>query len=243
MSAETRTDVRPGSGGMFDRIAGSYDGMNRLISFGQDRRWRRHLVAAVGELGAGGEALDLATGTADVAIAVARKNPDCKVIGLDPSVEMLAVGRQKVTRSALDAQIELVEGDAQALTFADARFAACTIAFGIRNVPDRRAALREMVRVLRPGGLVAVLELSEPRAPGPLGSLARLHVRHIVPRMGVLAAGAEEYRYLQRSIAAFPQPEAFVEEMQTAGLCDVAATPLSMGAVQLFVGRVAAVTS
>ena len=235
----TGTDLsRPGGGGMFDRIAGRYDLMNRLISFGLDRRWRARLVDSLGTLGAGDEVLDLATGTADVALAIARRNPTCRLVGLDPSVEMLAVGRQKVAQRQEAERIELVEGDAQALTFTDGRFAACTIAFGIRNVPDRDAALREMVRVLRPGGCVAVLELSEPRKPGLLGALARFHVRHIVPRMGALAAGAEEYRYLQRSIAAFPAPPDFADQMRAAGLVDVQVTALSMGAVQLYVGQV-----
>lgn len=222
---------------MFDRIAGRYDVMNRLISFGMDRRWRRRLVASLGELGVNDAVLDLATGTADVALAIARSHPHCELVGLDPSVEMLAVGRAKVADAGLQARIQLVVGDAQALTFDDGRFAACTIAFGIRNVPDRDAALREMVRALRPGGLVAVLELSEPRAPGILGALARLHVRHIVPRMGALAAGAEEYSYLQRSIAAFPAPRDFAAQMAAAGLQDVQVTAMSMGAVQLYVGR------
>src|SRR5690606_23666848 len=120
-------------------------------------------------------------------------------------------------RAGLSERITLVEGDAQQLPFEDASFDAATIAFGIRNVPDRPRALREMARVVRPGGRVAVLELSEPPG-GLLGSLARIHVHHIVPFLGALISGSKEYRYLQRSIAAFPPPEQFAATMREAGL-------------------------
>lgn len=221
-----------GSGAMFDRIARRYDLLNRLMSFGVDRGWRRRLIAA---MPTEGELLDVATGTADVALALARSRPACSVVGLDPSANMLAVGQEKIVQADLEARVALVEGDAQAMPFAADRFAGATIAFGIRNVPDRLAGLREMARVTRPGGPVAVLELSEPTG-GPLAALARFHVHHIVPRLGAWLSGDAEYRYLQRSIAAFPPADAFAELMREAGLRDVRATRLTMGTAHLYVG-------
>ena len=156
-----------GSGTMFDRIAHRYDLLNRLMSFGVDRGWRRKLVRAMASTG---PLLDVATGTADVALSLARAYPETTVVGLDPSEGMLSVGREKITEHALNARIELVQGDAQAMTFADDHFAGACIAFGIRNVPDREAGLREMARVTRSGGPVVVLELSEPRG-GPMAAL------------------------------------------------------------------------
>ena len=135
----------------------------------------------------------------------------------------------------LGSRVALGAGDAQAIDAEGATFDGATIAFGIRNVPDRRLALREMRRVVRPGGRVVVLELGEPRV-GILGPLARLHVHVLVPRIGALLSGAREYRYLQASIAAFPAPDEFVGWMRDAGLFDVSATPLTFGACTLYVG-------
>lgn len=230
-SGATQALVDGGSGQMFDRIAGRYDRLNRIMSLGMDRRWRRALVNALPT----GEVLDLATGTGDVALAVARRG-ETKVVGLDPSVNMLDIGRVKVREAALHDQIEMVVGDAQAMDFQTDRFDGCCIAFGIRNVPDRDKALREMQRVTRPGGPVAILELTEPRG-GLLAPFARFHVRHIVPRLGAWLSRDAEYRYLQTSIAAFPTPAAFMEQMRAAGLKDVQAKRMSFGAVHLFVGR------
>ena len=152
--------VADGSGKMFDQIAGRYDLLNRILSMGMDRGWRRDLVRALDP--DDGEVLDVATGTADVALSVAKKYPQAQVIGLDPSGGMLDVGRQKVDAAGLNSRVELIQGDAQAMPFDDNRFAASCIAFGIRNVPDRRLGLAEMIRCTRPGGAIAVLELGEP---------------------------------------------------------------------------------
>lgn len=228
---------KEGSGQMFDRIAQRYDQMNRLLSMGMDKGWRRRLIDALGPLGEGDTVLDVATGTGDVALAIARRRPGCRVLGVDPSVGMLAVGREKVERAGLQQQIALETGDAQALAQADDSMAGATIAFGIRNVPDRDLALREMRRVVRPGGMVAILELSEPRGRSPISAAARVHVHHVVPWLGGLLSGAHEYRYLQRSIAAFPPAGDFSAQMTAAGLQDVTAQALSFGAVTLFVGR------
>jgi demethylmenaquinone methyltransferase/2-methoxy-6-polyprenyl-1,4-benzoquinol methylase len=226
--------VPTGSGAMFDGIAHRYDLLNRLMSFGVDRRWRKKTVAAL-ELEGEARALDLATGTGDVAIAIARRHPGCEVIGLDPSPNMLAFGRRKCERRGLDQRVHLQLGDAEALPYASSSFDAITIAFGIRNVPDRARALREMARVTRPGGRIAILELGEPRR-GPMAALARLHIHTLVPRMGALLSGSREYRYLQRSIASFPPAEEFAAMMEEAGIRVLEVRPLTFGACHLYVG-------
>ncbi len=228
---DTANDVRGGSGAMFDRIADRYDLVNRVISLGLDRGWRTKAVRALA-LGPKARVLDLATGTGDLAIAIADAHRDARVVGLDPSEGMLAIARRKAL-SAAD-RIELVTGDVQALAFESASFDGATIAFGIRNVPDRARGLAEMHRVLRPGARLVVLELAEPE--GLLGPLARWHVHHVVPTIGAWLSGAPEYDYLQRSIAKFPSPAAFADMMRVAGFRDVDWSALTFGAATLYVG-------
>lgn len=228
-----KTEPRGGSGAMFDAIAGRYDLLNRVLSLGIDQRWRRETVRALA-LRAGARVLDLATGTADLAILLAKLHPDGTVTGLDPSRNMLAVGRKKLSAQRLDGRITLLEGDAEHLPFEDRCFDGVTMAFGIRNVSDRVQALREMARVTRPEGRVCILELAEPRH-GPMAALARFHIHTVVPWLGAILSGAREYRYLQRSIAAFPPPEAFAETMRSAGLDVLAVRPMTFGVVTLYV--------
>lgn len=227
---------RLGGGRMFDAIAGRYDMMNRILSLGIDKGWRRAAVRALALSGHdGARVLDVATGTGDLAIAIAEALPGCKVVGVDPSAGMLEVGAQKVERRGLSERVTLEVGQAESLPFPDASFDGATIAFGIRNVEDRPRGLAELARVTRPGGKVVVLELSEPRG-GFMSTIARVHVHHMVPFLGGLLSGRKEYGYLQKSIAAFPPPETFSEMMGAAGLVEVEATPLTMGVAHLFVG-------
>jgi demethylmenaquinone methyltransferase/2-methoxy-6-polyprenyl-1,4-benzoquinol methylase len=221
---------------MFDAIAGRYDLLNRVLSLGIDQSWRKRTVAAL-ELAPRARVLDVATGTADLALVAARAADGVEVVGLDPSRAMLDVGREKVERAGLAERIELREGDAQALPFDDDSFDATMIAFGIRNVPDRLLAAREMRRVTRAGGRVAVLELAEPRG-GVLGPAARFHVHTVVPWLGALLSGAQEYRYLQRSIAAFPPPERFAALLGDAGLRVLSVTALTFGVCHCYVAEV-----
>lgn len=219
---------------MFDAIAPRYDLLNRILSLGIDQRWRRRLVRAL-ELRAGGRVLDHATGTADLALLIARSEM-VQVVGVDPSVEMLRIGREKVAAAGLAERVTLQRGDAEDLgDFADGCFDAVSMAFGIRNVPDRAKALRELARVTRPGGKVAILELSEPRG-GAFASVARWHVHSVVPWVGGLLSGSREYRYLQRSIAAFPPPEEFRALMEASGLRVERVDPLTFGVCHLYVG-------
>lgn len=234
--SRTTTDlVAPalGSGAMFDKIAARYDAMNRVLSFGLDRRWRRRTVRALALRGPA-RVLDLATGTGDLAIDIARMHSGAQVIGLDPSHEMLSVARTKLARHRLADRVALVSGDAQHLPYRDGEMDAVTIGFGIRNVPDRPLALKEMARVVRRGGRVAILELGEPRR-GLLARMARFHTRHVVPRLGALMSGAREYRYLQRSIAAFPPSAEFAALMEQSGLHVIEVVPLTFGVCTLYV--------
>lgn len=222
-----------GSGAMFDRIARRYDRVNRVLSLGLDKSWRRRTVKRL-QLGAQPRVLDVATGTGDLAIDIARMTPGATVVGLDPSTGMLEIAKDKLAKRGLSDRVSLVVGDAQALPYDNCEMDAATIAFGIRNVPDRLKALRELARVVRPGGRVAVLELGEPRS-GLLGHAARFHTRHVVPRLGALLSGSREYAYLQKSIAAFPPAAEFAALMQQAGLHVIEVTPLTFGACTLYV--------
>jgi demethylmenaquinone methyltransferase / 2-methoxy-6-polyprenyl-1,4-benzoquinol methylase len=227
--------TRDGSGAMFDGIAKRYDLVNRVISLGIDQSWRKKTVKAL-ELAPGARVMDLATGTADLAIMIARLHPHVTIVGVDPSQKMLDVGQRKLEVAQLGERVELQVGDAQSLAFPDRTFDGLCIAFGIRNVPDRLQGLREMARVTKAGGRVAILELSEPRG-GVLGPLARFHVHSVVPAVGALLSGAKEYRYLQKSIAAFPPPREFEAMMVEAGLRIVSSTALTFGVCHLYVGE------
>lgn len=237
MGAEAR-EPEPGSGAMFDRIAHRYDLLNRVLSLGIDQRWRRRAARALAldRIAGASRVLDLATGTGDLAIMVARRHPATRVVGLDPAERMLERAEPKIGRAGVGDRVSLVPGDAQTLPFPDASFDGVTIAFGIRNVPDRDRALREMRRVTRPGGRVAILELSEP-GTGPLGRVARFHVHTLVPRIGALLSGEPEYRYLQRSIAAFPPAEEFAGRMREAGLDVLRVERLTFGVCHLYVAE------
>ncbi|NUN13716.1 MAG: bifunctional demethylmenaquinone methyltransferase/2-methoxy-6-polyprenyl-1,4-benzoquinol methylase UbiE [Myxococcales bacterium] len=232
-----RHDVIGGSGAMFDRIADRYDRLNRILSFGLDRGWRKRAINAL-QLSSETRVLDVATGTGDIAIAIARHCPGARVTGVDPSVKMLAVGTGKITAGGLGERVSLQLGDAQQLDFPDHSFDSAVVAFGIRNIPNRALALREIARVVRPGGRLAVLELSEPSSTGIWGNVARFYLHVFVPRIGAWLSKAAEYRYLQRSIAAFPPARQFVGLMEDNGWTSVSFTSLTFGVVQLYVGTV-----
>jgi len=233
-----------GSGEMFDRIAQRYDLVNRVLSFGQDIRWRRRVIRELGLdtrkrkkggswFGERPRVLDIATGTGDLAIDIARCCPGATLVGLDPSPGMLEIADKKIAKRGLSSQISLMVGDAQNLPFANCEMDAATIAFGIRNVPDRAQGLREMARVVRPGGRIAVLELGEPRS-GFLGTAARIHSHHLVPRIGGWLSGSREYRYLQQSVAAFPPSDEFANLMRASGLDVIDVIPLTFGVCNLY---------
>ncbi len=221
---------------MFSAIAPGYDLLNRVLSFSQDRSWRRR-AAQEACLPPGGVALDVCTGTADLAIELARQYPHAsRILGADFSLPMLRLGVHKLTRARLSPFISLQAASAEKLPYRDNSFDGVTVAFGIRNVSDRKQALAEMVRVVRPGGRVILLEFTDP--PGRLfGLLYRFYFHQILPRVGrVLSGHRSAYAYLPASVSAFPPPEILTALLQDAGLHDVRYTLLSLGIVAVHVG-------
>ncbi len=213
---------------MFDRIAPVYDLMNRAMTAGLDLRWRR--LAAGAAVGPGDRVLDAACGTGDLALADMRAGA-ATVTGLDFSPRMLERARRK------SAEIEWVEGDVLALPFADGTFDAATIGFGIRNVADLELALRELRRVLRPGGRLAVLEITRPR--GALAPLLSVWFDRLVPRLGKLVPGGAAYSYLPASVARFPPAEELAAHFRAAGFTGVSTRLLAGSIVSLHSGTAA----
>jgi demethylmenaquinone methyltransferase/2-methoxy-6-polyprenyl-1,4-benzoquinol methylase len=219
---------------MFDRIAPWYDAMNTLITAGIDRRWRRDAIEAA-QPGPGSRVLDVATGTGKLAAAAARAiGPGGEVIGLDPSGPMLARARSLPVRDA-HARLTWVQADGMALPFSDGTFDAVTIGFGLRNLPDAAAGLREMTRVAAPGGRVVVLEIAEPRG-GPARLLFSTWFRRVVPWLGRLIGRGDDYAYLPLSLDRYPSPARVAQLMADAGLVDVRWRWLTTRLVTLHVG-------
>jgi demethylmenaquinone methyltransferase / 2-methoxy-6-polyprenyl-1,4-benzoquinol methylase len=221
---------------MFDRIAPRYDLMNRLMTFGLDVRWRRRMAR---DLPPGEDlaVLDLATGTGDQLLLMMEVEPRIRrAVGIDLAEQMLARGRAKVAARGWGDRIELSVGDAAAIPAADGAFDAVTISFGIRNVVDVGAALREMFRVLRPGGRALILETSQPES-GLLRFGHRVYLRRVMPYLGGLVSGdLEAYRYLNRTVETFPCGQAFCARLEAAGFREVAAHPLAFGAATIYRG-------
>jgi demethylmenaquinone methyltransferase / 2-methoxy-6-polyprenyl-1,4-benzoquinol methylase len=218
---------------MFDAIAGRYDFLNHFLSAGLDRRWRARTVREL-HLQPGARVLDLCTGTADLAIATADAVPRARIIGVDFAGAMLQLGLRKLRGRALDRKITLIRGDASAIPVRDRWADAATIGFGIRNVAQPEAALRELARVLRPGAPLAILEFGEPRVLGIRG-LYQWYFRAILPRLGRLVSKHQSaYSYLPASVGTFPSPAAFAATISSQGFSGVRAVPLSLGVVYLY---------
>lgn len=220
---------------MFSAIAPRYDLLNRLLSAGRDRSWRREAVAAAA-LPPEGALLDVCTGTADMALEAARRFPDARIAGVDFSRPMIDLGRAKVERARLGERITLQVAPAEALPFPEGFFDAATAAFGLRNIPDRLRGLREMRRVLRPGGRAVILEFSIP--PFPLFRGVYLWYFHrVLPWIGRIVSGhPTAYAYLPASVADFPSPEGLSAWMREAGFRDVSHRLLTAGIVAIHVG-------
>jgi demethylmenaquinone methyltransferase/2-methoxy-6-polyprenyl-1,4-benzoquinol methylase len=222
---------------MFGEIAERYDLLNRLLSAGVDQYWRRRTVRLVPPSG-DGPILDVCTGTGDLALAYWRAGRKrIAVVGVDFTRPMLTVGQQKLHQAGASKLVRLVEGDAQQVPFADDTFEIVCVAFGLRNVSDTDQGLKEMVRVCRPGGRVAVLEFAMPRM-WPLRSLYAWYFRHVLPRIGQTLTRNRQaaYNYLPTSVGEFPQNEALVERMQSAGLDQVRYYRFTLGIAVLYVG-------
>lgn len=221
---------------MFDSIAHSYDTMNRLMTLGIDRSWRRkavHLTAAVNPA----KILDVATGTGDFAIQLARSIPGAHITGIDLSAGMMDVGRQKIEKAGLSERIDLRQGDCLALPWADGTFDAVTVAFGVRNFERLERGYAEMARVLRPGGLLCVVELAVPTKRW-VRPFYRFYTKGITPLVGrLISSDSSAYTYLPTSIAAMPGPQSMLGLLTGAGLVDARLLPLTFGVCAIYTAR------
>ncbi len=222
---------------LFDRIAQRYDFLNRFLSFGQDVLWRKKMALYLPkktEI----SLLDLATGTADQLLFLFEKTDSiAQAVGVDLSDNMLAIGKKKIDDRKLDQKITLKPADGAALPFPENTFDCTTIAFGIRNIPDYQKSLREMLRVLKPGGISLVLEFSLPHSP-----LVRwpylFYFRYILPFLGGWISGdSSAYRYLNATVEQFPHGDGFLQMMSDAGFKKVRRIPLSFGIATIYVGE------
>jgi demethylmenaquinone methyltransferase/2-methoxy-6-polyprenyl-1,4-benzoquinol methylase len=221
---------------MFGAIAPRYDFLNRLLSFGIDRRWRTKAVRLL-KYREGSRILDVATGTGDVALEIALRTPDSvKITGADFCKEMVDLGAVKVAASPYAARIDLKVAACEDLPFANETFDSVTIAFGIRNVVDRRLGLAEMWRVTRPGGRVIILEFSTPRSL-LFRQLYYFYFRRLLPVVGGLFSRYNAYKYLPDSVLEFPSQEEFSRMMSEAGFRNIHLHELTFGIATIYVGE------
>ena len=219
---------------MFDAIAPRYDLLNRVLSAGLDQRWRQRAVDAL-DLAPAARVLDLCTGTADLAIAVAQRQPGVHVTGVDFSGAMLRLGLGKLRQDSLTSRVRLVRGDAASIPLADRTCDAATIAFGIRNVAQPERALIELSRVLRPGARLAILEFGQPKIPG-IRTLYAWYFRYVLPAVGRMVSRHQSaYSYLPASVGTFPPPAEFARTIESHGFVSVQAVPLTFGIVYLYI--------
>lgn len=220
---------------LFNNIAPKYDLMNHLMSFELDRLWRRRAVRCIAERREALDVLDLATGTGDLAIAIAKRmGPQGRVTGVDLSEEMLIQGRFKVADEGLQKNVELIRGNAEALSFNDESFDRVSVAFGVRNYEDLMRGLRESLRVLRRGGRLVILELSSPDNPLLLKAY-KLYTLNFLPWLGEKISGQRAaYTYLPESVLRFPKPDQFIPLLREAGFEHCECHSLSFGICRLY---------
>jgi demethylmenaquinone methyltransferase/2-methoxy-6-polyprenyl-1,4-benzoquinol methylase len=218
---------------MFNSIAHRYDFLNHFLSAGIDRRWRKRLVKIVGQYKPS-RILDVATGTADLAIELAALQP-AKITGVDISEKMLEFGQEKLNKRKLDEIIVLKHTDAEKLPFSDRSFDLATVAFGVRNFENLQKGLKEINRVLRKGGKIAVLEFTMPRY-FPVKQLYKFYFKTLLPRLGSwISKDPGAYSYLPESVETFPHGKAFATELETAGFSDVKIYPLTFGIASIYI--------
>ncbi len=220
---------------MFDAIAPRYDFLNRLLSLGIDRRWRTFAVGQL-HIPEGGVVLDMATGTGDVALEIASRTPESvRIVAEDFTQGMLVIGREKIEATSFRNRIFLVNAPCEAMPHPDRTFDGVTIAFGIRNVVDCLAGLREMRRVLKPGGRAVILEFSNPRSR-LFKVLYNFYFRRVLPFLGGLFSQRSAYQYLPDSVLEFPDQNAFKLLMKEAGFSDLRHFDLTFGIATVYVG-------
>jgi demethylmenaquinone methyltransferase/2-methoxy-6-polyprenyl-1,4-benzoquinol methylase len=222
---------------MFGGISGRYDFLNHLLSGGTDLYWRWRAVRTCPPRG-DAPILDVCTGTGDLAFAYYRRTRGAvEIVGADFCPEMLAIGDKKKVKLGCGERVTFIEADSQNLPFEDGRFQLVTVAFGLRNVSDTDRGLREMTRVCRPGGRVAVLEFSMPSWQ-PFKAIYGFYFLKVLPRIGqwMMRNQQEAYSYLPESVGQFPSGEALAARMRNAGLCDVRFHPMTLGIATLYIG-------
>ena len=218
---------------MFDRISPHYDHLNHLLSFNIDKVWRRKTVREVSKQNPK-LILDLATGTADLAIALAKHNPRALITGVDFSEKMLKVGKEKVKQQHLENQIVLLQGDVAHLSFPDHSFDAVSVAFGVRNFENLKKGLSEICRVTKSGGTVCILEFSMPET-FPVKQVYQFYFRRILPKIGrAISKDESAYSYLPASVEQFPKPKDFLRILANHGLINYKAQKLSFGIAMLY---------
>lgn len=227
-SEEKKEQVRT----MFNHVAHKYDFLNRLLSFGIDKSWRKKTIAELSKTNPQ-LILDVATGTADLAIEAAKINPK-KIFGIDISENMLKLGRNKITERKLDSVIELVQADSEDIPFAENFFDAVMVSFGVRNFQNLSAGLKEMQRVLKPGGKILVLEFSKPTS-FPVKQLYLFYSKYILPVIGKKVSGdSAAYNYLPESVKYFPSGKEFGEILLQCEFNKISILPLTFGIVTLY---------
>jgi demethylmenaquinone methyltransferase/2-methoxy-6-polyprenyl-1,4-benzoquinol methylase len=220
---------------MFNDIAGKYDFLNRFLSAGTDIGWRKKALKQLESIDAK-KLLDVATGTADVAIMAAKQLKLKKIIGIDISDGMLDVGRQKIVKANLQNTIELLNGDSEAINFPDNTFDAVTVAFGVRNFEDLEKGLSEIKRVLKPTGKLVVLEFSKPILPG-VKTMYNLYMKIITPTVGkMISKNKVAYAYLDESIQKFPEGKNFITILNNIGYTNTYSKKLSLGICSIYCG-------
>lgn len=221
---------------MFDAIAGKYDFMNRFLSMGIDRGWRKKAVKELRE-DKPQYILDVATGTADMAIKAAKMMQPHIIIGIDISEKMLAIGRTKVAAAQLKTNIELLSGDSETINFADNTFDAVMVAFGVRNFENLQLGLREILRVMKPGAKLVVLEFGKPKA-GLIKTVYHWYMGRVTPAIAKLFhQNKKAYKYLNQSSQAFPDRQQFVDILKDIGFSDTFFKPLTLGICCIYCGR------
>ncbi|MBI4198498.1 MAG: ubiquinone/menaquinone biosynthesis methyltransferase [Chloroflexi bacterium] len=222
---------------MFGRVSGRYDLLNTVMTVGCHHGWRKEAAMAVAQ-GLQGDALDVATGTGDLALALARQPGMARVVGLDMVVEMVALARSKASRTGMGEWASFCRGDALALPFPDGAFVCVTSGFAMRNVVDVTRAVREMARVTQTGGRIAILEFVPQKTRSLVAASQRCYIQRMVPALGGLLSGEREaYSYLSRSVDGFQSAEQLAGTMEAAGLRSVRVRKLGLGAVGLLVGE------
>lgn len=231
-----REDKKSQVARMFDNIAPRYDLLNRVLSAGIDIRWRNRVIKSLAPHKPE-NILDVATGTADLAIAMAKAWPQAQITGADISNQMLAIGRKKTAKKKLDDRITLEYGDSEQMSYPDNTFDAVTVAFGVRNFENLEAGLKEMYRVLKPGSPLAILEFSKPKM-FPLAGMYDFYFKHVLPRIGRLTSkDPKAYSYLYESVQAFPEGDDLMNILKSIGFEQTTCKRLTLGICTLYIAQ------